>query len=203
MKCASELASRLGIFARTFRRDTPAQVAAAVAAAGYALAHWNFAAIGLPTLAGGVTDEQFTQVRVAFHAAGPASSAPTSSRCAPARAIRTTCGGPTLATAPRPHGRTCAAPLTRFWRPPARPVSVWAWNPKLARLGGRIVGVQAKDVVAAGYSAAGTGRLDYPAVFAQLARIAPVPVVVQDATEDDAAGVRADLLRWHAEATTR
>ncbi len=41
---------RLGIFARTFRRDTPAQVAAAVSAAGYPLAHWNFAAVGLPTL---------------------------------------------------------------------------------------------------------------------------------------------------------
>ena len=44
------LDDRLGIFARTFRRDTATQVAAAIAAAGYTLAHWNFAAVGLPTL---------------------------------------------------------------------------------------------------------------------------------------------------------
>jgi hypothetical protein len=45
--------------------------------------------------------------------------------------------------------------------------------------------------------------MNYPAVFAQLARIAPVPVIVQGAAEDDAARVRTDLLRWHAEATLR
>jgi sugar phosphate isomerase/epimerase len=67
-------------------------------------------------------------------------------------------------------------------------------------LGARTLCVQAKDVVASGYSAAGAGLLDYPGVFAALARVAPVPVVVQDATEDDAARVRADLLRWYAEA---
>ena len=33
------LEQRLGIFARTFRRDTAEQVAGAVSAAGYALAH--------------------------------------------------------------------------------------------------------------------------------------------------------------------
>ena len=62
-----DLASRLGIFARTFRRDTPAEVAAAVSAAGYALAHWNFAAIGRATLAADVDEDQFSVVRNAFH----------------------------------------------------------------------------------------------------------------------------------------
>ena len=295
MKRASELASRLGIFARTFRRDTPAQVAAAVAEAGYALAHWNFAAIGLPTLAAGVTDEQFTQVRVAFHAAGLAipSVSGTFNVIHPDATLRsgqteqavrliglvaelgadvvTLCTGtrdpddmwrahpgnsapsawtdlrrtldPLLEAAREAGVRLGVEPeagnVVRDATTAARlldelgddaPVGIVLDPANLltpqtvARqdeiigeavdlLGGRIVGVQAKDVAAAGYSAAeypaagysaaGTGLLDYCAVFAQLARIAPVPVVVQDATEDDAARVRADLLRWHAEATTR
>jgi sugar phosphate isomerase/epimerase len=62
------LARRLGIFARTFRRDTPEDVAAEVARAGYPLAHWNFAAIGLPTLASDVGRETFARVRAAFAA---------------------------------------------------------------------------------------------------------------------------------------
>lgn len=54
----------LGIFARTFRRDTPAEVAAAVTAAGYPLAHWNFAAVGLSPL---TTDpDAFDEVAAAF-----------------------------------------------------------------------------------------------------------------------------------------
>jgi len=48
------LAERLGIFARTFPRQTPEEVAAAVAWAGYPLGHWNFAAVGRSTLAGDV-----------------------------------------------------------------------------------------------------------------------------------------------------
>jgi sugar phosphate isomerase/epimerase len=59
---------RLGIFARTFRRPTSVEVAAEVARAGYALAHWNFAAIGLPTLAGDLPDTAFADVRAAFDA---------------------------------------------------------------------------------------------------------------------------------------
>ena len=66
-------------------------------------------------------------------------------------------------------------------------------------LGRRVVGVQAKDVVSSGYSAAGAGMMDYLAVFTQLARLAPVPLIVQDADERDAARVRIDLLRWSAE----
>jgi hypothetical protein len=45
--------------------------------------------------------------------------------------------------------------------------------------------------------------MDYPALFIQLARIAPVPVIVQDAGEDDAARVHGDLLRRYVEAKTR
>ena len=63
--------------------------------------------------------------------------------------------------------------------------------------------MQAKDVVASGYSAAGAGLMNYPDVFAQLARIDAVPVIVQDASEDDAARVRDDLLRWHSQASRR
>lgn len=66
-------------------------------------------------------------------------------------------------------------------------------------LGPRIVGAQAKDVVEAGYSAAGAGLMDYHVVFAQLNRVVPVPLIVQDADETDAARVRTDLLRWHDE----
>ncbi|MEV0183221.1 sugar phosphate isomerase/epimerase [Streptomyces sp. NPDC050625] len=66
---AEDLSARLGIFARTFRRTSPEQVADAVRAAGYALGHWNFAALGLPTLAGGVPRSAFLSVRQAFDAA--------------------------------------------------------------------------------------------------------------------------------------
>ena len=66
-------------------------------------------------------------------------------------------------------------------------------------LGPRVVGAQAKDVVAGGYSAAGAGLLDYPAVLRQLARLGPIPLIVQDADEGDAARVRFDLLRWQVE----
>jgi sugar phosphate isomerase/epimerase len=61
---------RLGIFAKTFRRPTSAEVAAEVKQSGYALAHWNFAAIGLPTLADDLPDEAYTEVRAAFDAEG-------------------------------------------------------------------------------------------------------------------------------------
>jgi len=42
--------------------------------------------------------------------------------------------------------------------------------------------------------------MDYPGVLRQLARFAPVPVIVQDAHEGDAVRVRDDLLRWYDEA---
>ena len=70
MSAAHPIDQRLGIFARTFRRPTPAEVAAEVARAGYALAHWNFAAIGLPTLADDLPDTAFADVRAAFDAVG-------------------------------------------------------------------------------------------------------------------------------------
>ena len=65
-----DLAARLGIFARTFPRDAPGEVAAAVSATGYKLAHWNFAAIGRQTLAGDIPDSDFARVRADFNAAG-------------------------------------------------------------------------------------------------------------------------------------
>jgi hypothetical protein len=47
---------------------------------------------------------------------------------------------------------------------------------------------------------AGAGLMDWPEVFGHLARLPPVPLIVQDAAEDDAARVRDDLLRWHRQA---
>jgi sugar phosphate isomerase/epimerase len=64
------LAARLGIFARTFPRETPAAVASEVARAGFALAHWNFAAIGRSTLAEDVSPETFARVRASFDRVG-------------------------------------------------------------------------------------------------------------------------------------
>jgi sugar phosphate isomerase/epimerase len=61
-------------------------------------------------------------------------------------------------------------------------------------LGDAVICVHAKDVVAAGYAAAGYGGLDYELVFA-LVRDLPhrVPMVIQDATEDDIPRVLAFL----------
>jgi sugar phosphate isomerase/epimerase len=68
-------------------------------------------------------------------------------------------------------------------------------------LGEHTVGLHAKDVVASGYAAAGTGLLDYELIFGLRAALPrAVPVIVQDTTEDDAGRVRdllADLLRRH------
>ena len=72
MRSSARLSDRLGIFARTFPRETPAEVAAAVKQAGFALAHWNFAALGRPTLADGIDDETFARVRAGFDSAGVA-----------------------------------------------------------------------------------------------------------------------------------
>jgi hypothetical protein len=243
---ASEgLASRLGIVARTFRRETPQEVAVAVAQAGYPLAHWNFAAIGRSTLAGDVDQAQVTAVRPAFDGAGvgipsvsatfnlihpdtelraaqtthavrliglvPELGADVVTLCS-ARATRTTCGAPTRETWPTMPGWTCGARWTTCSRPGATPGYAWASSPNRATsfttrggprsswgelghyapigivldpanllspqtvarqsgilaeavdlLGTSVIGVQAKDVVASGYSAAGVGLMDYPA----------------------------------------
>lgn len=282
---ADGLPARLGIFARTFRRDTPDKVAAAVAGAGYALAHWNFAAIGQSTLGADVSQAQFTAVRAAFTTAGlgiPSVSA-TFNMIHPdpgfraeqiEQAVRLIASAPelgadvvTLCTGTRdpenmwrahPDNTTALAwsELRRTLDPlleaaqqavvmlgvEPEPANVVADASLAARLlnelgtgspigivldpanllspqtvshqdsildeaidliGGRVISIQAKDVVQSGYSAAGAGMMDYPAVFRQLDRIAPVPVIVQDADEPDAARVRADLLRWHTEAQAR
>ena len=72
MSVSTTLSERLGIFARTFPRETPQAVAAEVGQAGFAMAHWNFAALGRPTLADGVDDETFGRVRASFDSAGVA-----------------------------------------------------------------------------------------------------------------------------------
>jgi sugar phosphate isomerase/epimerase len=273
------LAERLGIFARTFPRETPQEVAAAVAQAGYPLGHWNFAAIGRSTLADDVDEAQVAAVRRAFGGAGvaiPSVSATfnlihpdTELRAAQTvQAVRliglvpelgadvvTLCSGTRdpgdmwrahpgnladdawtdlrrtledlleaaagagvrLGIEPEPgnvvsDARRAARLLEEVGRDapigivldPANllsPETVARQSEILAEavdlLGTSVISVQVKDVVASGYSAAGAGLMDYPGVFRQLARLAPVPVIVQDAHEDDATRVRNDLLRWH------
>jgi sugar phosphate isomerase/epimerase len=67
---STRFSDRLGIFARTFSRETPEAVAAEVQRAGFAMAHWNFAALGKPTLADGIDDAAFVRVRRSFDAVG-------------------------------------------------------------------------------------------------------------------------------------
>lgn len=259
-------------------------MAAAVARAGYPLAHWNFAAIGRSTLGGDVEDAQVAAVRHAFDGAGvgiPSVSA-TFNAIHPdaglraeqtAQAVRliglvpelgadvvTLCSGTRdpddmwrahpgnlasdawtdlrrtldhlleaaggtevrLGIEPEPgnvvHDARRAARLlgelghdapigivldpANLLSPETVPRQSEILAEAVGLLGPSVVGVQAKDVVASGYSAAGAGLMDYPGVFRQLARLAPVPVIVQDAHEGDAARVRTDLLRWYDEAKT-
>ncbi len=277
--------ARLGIFARTFRRDEPADVAAAVRTAGYRLAHWNFAAIGASTLADGVHGSAFDAVRRDFDAKGVtiSSVSATFNAIHPDAALRATqtlhairlirlaprlgvdvvtlCTGtrdadnmwrahpgnadpaawydlratldPLLDAAEAAGVRLgvepeqgnvivdapAAARLLRELGPDApigiildaanllTPATVHRQTEILGEavdlLGPRVLGTQAKDVVASGYSAAGAGLMDYPAMLTQLSLLPPVPLVVQDADETDAARVHADLLRWHATAQRR
>jgi sugar phosphate isomerase/epimerase len=277
------LADRLGVFARTFPRETPEEVAAAVARAGYSLGHWNFAAVGRSTLAADVGRAEVAAVRRAFDRAGvaiPSTSAtfnvihPDPAR----RAAQTVQAARLIGLVPELGAEVvtlCSG--TRdpddMWRAHPGNLAADAWTdlrrtldalleaadeagvrlgvepepgnvvrdaPTAARLlgelgddapagivldpanlltpetisrqseilaeavdllGPRVVGIQAKDVAASGAAAAvGTGLLDYPAVLGQLARLPPVPLIVQDASEADAARVRADLLRWEREA---
>lgn len=279
------LADRLGIFARTFRRDTAAEVASAVGAAGFPLAHWNFAAIGLSTLGADVSEEQFGEVRTAFDTAGiaiPSVSATfnviapdTKARAAATRhALRlirlapllgadvvTLCSGTRdpenmwrahpdntdpsawsdlratldallsaadeagvrLGVEPEPGNVVRDAPTAAkllaqldadapigIVLDPANllsPATVWRQRDILAEavdlLGPRVIAAQAKDVVDSGYSAAGFGVMDYPAMLAQLSRCPAVPLVAQDVSEDDAARVHDDLLRWHVVGSRR
>ncbi|GAA0975349.1 sugar phosphate isomerase/epimerase [Acrocarpospora macrocephala] len=281
----ADLAPRLGIFARTFRRDSPVEVAAAVAGAGYALAHWNFAAVGQPTLAAGVSDTRFAEVREAFDAAGLAipSVSGTFNVIHPDTALRarqtdqavrlialvgelgadvvTLCTGtrdpdnmwrahpgntdpsawtdlrrtldPLLEAArdagirlgvEPEHGNVVRDAVTaarllgelgddapigivldpaNLLSPQTVAQQEQVVGEAIDLLGARVLGLQAKDVVPSGYSAAGAGLMDYPALFTQLGRLAPVPLIVQDADEDDAARVHADLLRWYAKAENR
>ena len=258
-------------------------MAAAVGGAGYALAHWNFAAIGLSTLGEDVDDTCVTTVRDAFDAAGvripsvsatynvihpdvalradqtaaavrliglvPALGADVVTLCTGTRDpenmwrdhpdnalddawtdLRRTLdilleaardAGVRLGVEPEPGNVVpnagIAARLLReladdapvgivldpanLLSPDLIPMQEAIISEAIELLGSRVIGVQAKDVVVSGYSAAGCGMLDYPAVFTQLARLDPVPAIVQDADESDAARIHADLLRWNSEAS--
>lgn len=261
------LSERLGIFAKTFKRATADEVAAEVKGAGYAVAHWNFAAIGQPTLADGRPESAFTEVRSAFDEAGlaiPSVSATfnaigpdTERRAAETRQaadlirrarllgadVVTLCtgtrdahdiwrehsdnasaaswrdlratldvlldaaseGGVVLGIEPEPgnvvRDATTAARLLRELGDDApigivfdpanllTPETLGRQEAILAEavelLGPRIVSVQAKDF----------GLLDYRLVFRLLAAVPPVPLIVQDVTEAEAATVRKDLMR--------
>jgi sugar phosphate isomerase/epimerase len=275
------LRDRIGIFARTFRRDSAAEVAAAVADAGYLLAHWNFAAIGKATLTHDVGGREFAAVRSAFDGAGlriPSVSATYNiiHPDADFRAAQTAAAVGLIAAIPE-LGADVATLCTgtrdaeNMWRGHPDNTTKAAWSdmrrsldalltaadragirlgvepepgnvivdaPTAARLlgelgadapigivfdpanlltpdtldrqeqilteavdllGDRILGAQAKDVAASGYAAAGTGAMDYHLVMRLLQSIEPVPLIVQDTDETDAARVHADLLRWDGE----
>jgi sugar phosphate isomerase/epimerase len=267
-----------GIFAKTFKRPTAAEVASEVAGAGYALAHWNFAAIGLPTLADGLADEAFAEVRAAFDGVGisiPSMSA-TYNVIGPDIARRSAETKQATELIRRAHllgaevVTLCTGTRDRhnMWRAHPDNSSDAAWHdlrtaldilmvaasangvvlgiePELGNvvrdaataarlldelgddapvgivfdpanlltpetvsqqdrilteaveaLGSRIVGVQLKGLAPDGSSvAAGTGVMNYPLVFRLLERIAPVPLIVQDATEAEAPGVLEYLRR--------
>lgn len=274
-----DFASRLGIFARTFPRQTAGEVAAAIEMAGYLLAHWNFAAIGRSTLACDVDEGDFAAVRDAFEAIGlripsvsatynvvhpdatqraeqtshavrligmtPLLGADTVTLCTGTRDaqnmwrahpdnttpsawsdLRSTLevlmesartAGVTLGVEPEAGNviRNAAtaerlldeighdAPVGIIFDPAnlLSPATIadqgHILTDAIARLGPRIIGAQAKDVVGEGYAAAGTGSMDYQLVFRLLDSISPLPLIVQDVAADDAARVRQDLITWH------
>jgi sugar phosphate isomerase/epimerase len=274
---ADALSRRLGIFARTFVRATPEAVAAEVARAGFAMAHWSFAAIGAPTLGEGVDDEMFARVRAGFDAHGlaipsvsvtynvvhpdterrrrqtrsaidliarlPSLGAEVATLCTgtrdtedmwrghPANAgrdawsdLRATLdllldaaasAGIRLGIEPEAgnvvRDATAAARLLDEL-PPDAPIGVILDPANLLSpssladqaeiltravelLGERVIAVHAKDVGASTSAVAGNGGMDYRLVFRLLAGLPPVPVIVQDVPEADAARVRDDLLR--------
>jgi hypothetical protein len=156
----------LGIFARTFPRASAAEVAGAVAAAGFGLVQLNLSAVGLPTLPGpaelGGLD--FGAIRRAFDA----------------KAIRI-------------WGLSASYNMIH-----PDPAIREAQTEAAGLLAGWIFCLHAKDVVDSGYAAAGMGRLDYGLIARLLAGLpAGVPLIAQDAAEDDVARVR-DLLLTQA-----
>ena len=62
------MSADLGIFARTFRRDTAAQVARAVQQAGFGLVQLNLSSFGLPTIPPGevLAGLDLPEIRAAF-----------------------------------------------------------------------------------------------------------------------------------------
>jgi sugar phosphate isomerase/epimerase len=60
----------LGAFARMWKRDSAAEIAAAMAAEGLTTAQWNFSALGQPTVSDRRTAGDYTAVRTALGAHG-------------------------------------------------------------------------------------------------------------------------------------
>jgi sugar phosphate isomerase/epimerase len=245
-----------------------------VAHAGFDVAHWSFAAIGIPTLAEGVAGETFARVRAGFDARDiaipsvsatynvvhpdgdlrrrqtvaaveliariPTLGADLATLCSGTRDpddmwrghpdnastdawsdLRETLdvllaaadtAGIRLGIEPEPgnviRDAAAAARLLEELGPDA-PVGIIfdpanllspATIPDQGRilreavelLGPRILGAHAKDVL--------TGAIDYHLVFRLLAGLEPMPLIVQDVAESDAARVHHDLRRWDEEA---
>lgn len=272
-------AGQLGIFARTFVRDSPAAVAKAVADAGFDLVQLNLNSFGLPTIPDqdvllstdfGAVRDAFTEqgiaiwgVSVTYNTIHPDAGLrrrltedacrliarvpelgarfatlctgtrdgdnmwrthPANGDSAARRDLRATidrlleaaiAAGVRLGIEPEPanviHDARAAASLLHEFGPDAEHVAIVLDPANLIdaatapsqravlgeafeTLGASIVCLQAKDVVASGFVAAGTGLLDYDLIFelrSELPRA--VPVVVQDVAEHDARRVR-DML---------
>lgn len=61
---------RLGAFARIWRRESPEEIAQAMAADGLTVAQWNFSALGQPTISAERTADDHERVRRVFAASG-------------------------------------------------------------------------------------------------------------------------------------
>jgi sugar phosphate isomerase/epimerase len=59
-----------GAFARMWKRDSAARIAAAMRADGLTTAQWNFSALGQPTVSDDRTDDEYAQVRKSLAAEG-------------------------------------------------------------------------------------------------------------------------------------
>ena len=272
---------QLGIFARTFVRDTPTAVASAVADAGFDVVQLNLNSFGLPTIPDqetlasidfGAVRDSFSERGIAIwgvsvtynaihpdadvrrrltddarrliarvpelgaqfatlctgtrdpdnmwraHPANGDSSAMQDLRATIDRLLEAaTAAGVRLGVEPEPANVICdagtAETLLRDLGPDAESVAIVLDPANLVdaasaasqhiilrdafdMLGGSIACLHAKDVVASGFAAAGTGLLDYDLIFELRSELPKaVPVVVQDVAENDARRVRDMLMQ--------
>lgn len=274
------LSARLGIFARTFCHPAAADVLSDVKNAGYALAHWNFAAIGRSTLGADITEQDVVDVKISAEALGlglPSVSATFNVAHPDIERRQMQTGQATRLIAMAPLLGVDVVTLcsgTRdpqdIWRAHPDNTTQAAWDDlrrtldalmpaaaaagvrlgiepepgnivrdahAAARLldelgadapvgiifdaanlltpdtvadqerilgeavelvGPRVIGAQAKDVVESGYSAPGSGSMDYRLVLGLLRQLPTVPLIVQDASAADAARVCRDILAWES-----